>query len=427
MRRWMWMGAAAIGLCLNAVAAAQEDYVSISALNDQVQAMGGVWRGTYETPDGPVVVDAPVIVPDVEQMPVITVKAAPFSETLFERIMHSEPIGRRDEIRCELELDGEVCEFFLGNIQPEDQRYENIDAVWVQHGDYRTEISGGLMQMTGPSTFHFPWMIDPDQPCMRGSDQTLGEAMVLWAKDIALCYPEGEYVIAPKWIVVRGSTLVENEKDEKRDGYFKLTAEQILGGIPVFGAIASRNVGSIFSVDYVSTPGTNRESDRLEGYRTGAEAVFHGLEARSSNDKSYRTETWLADVRTVEQEDIPLAPLERVLRSIEAEIKAGKLKQVYAVRLGYLLYSNPEMTDYAWAIPRWVVSGIYVPDGFSQVYEKQDEAGAQWGFDFAPWEKSGYSELPLDAQSGEWIFFTTGSEEVFSVPRMTTWEEVSQG
>lgn len=122
MRRWMWMGAAAIGLCLNAVAAAQADYVSISALNNQVQEMGGVWRRTYETPDGPVIVDVPVIVPDVEQMPVITVKAAPFSEALFERIMHSEPIGRRDEIRCELELDGEVCEFFLGNIQPEDQK-----------------------------------------------------------------------------------------------------------------------------------------------------------------------------------------------------------------------------------------------------------------------------------------------------------------
>ena len=110
------MGAAAIGLCLNAVAAAQADCVSISALNDQVQAMGGVWRGTYETPDGP------VVVPDVELMPVIPVKAAPFSETQIERIMHSEPIGRRDEIRCELELDGEVCEFFLGNIQPEDQK-----------------------------------------------------------------------------------------------------------------------------------------------------------------------------------------------------------------------------------------------------------------------------------------------------------------
>ena len=110
-------------LCLRMIVPtlASADMVSISELRQQVEAIGH-WTQTYEAYGRTIGVDVPVIVPDVEQMPVITVKAAPFSEALFERIMHSEPIGRRDEIRCELELDGEVCEFFLGNIQPEDQK-----------------------------------------------------------------------------------------------------------------------------------------------------------------------------------------------------------------------------------------------------------------------------------------------------------------
>ena len=52
---------------------ASGDMVSISELRQQVEAMGR-WTKTYDTPNGELNVDIPILVPDVEKCPVITVE-----------------------------------------------------------------------------------------------------------------------------------------------------------------------------------------------------------------------------------------------------------------------------------------------------------------------------------------------------------------
>ena len=56
------------------LATASADMVSTSELRQQVEAMGR-WTQTYETPNGKVSVDTPIIVPEVENVPILQVSA----------------------------------------------------------------------------------------------------------------------------------------------------------------------------------------------------------------------------------------------------------------------------------------------------------------------------------------------------------------
>ena len=80
----MLMGVLLVLVCMGASA---QDYVSVTELYEQAQAMGGVWQESFDTPNGQVTVDAPIIVPNVETMPVLTMEGAKISEELYHHII----------------------------------------------------------------------------------------------------------------------------------------------------------------------------------------------------------------------------------------------------------------------------------------------------------------------------------------------------
>ena len=61
-------------LLMPTLALANSDMVSISELRQQAEAVGR-WTQTYETPNGKVSVDIPIIVPEVENVPILQVSA----------------------------------------------------------------------------------------------------------------------------------------------------------------------------------------------------------------------------------------------------------------------------------------------------------------------------------------------------------------
>ena len=54
----MLMGVLLVLVCMGASA---QDYVSVTELYEQAQAMGGVWQESFDAPNGQVTVDAPII------------------------------------------------------------------------------------------------------------------------------------------------------------------------------------------------------------------------------------------------------------------------------------------------------------------------------------------------------------------------------
>lgn len=261
---------------------------------------------------------------------------------------------------------------------------------------------------------------------MRSSEQTVAEAMSIWQNHIDACYPGRNLVIQPKRITINGSILSSETGDsrtDKRDGWMEIRAEQVIGGLPIMGPIASFDAENNFRIPYTGSSETNMISDRLHPYRTGSFwKCYNVLYMHTTDNGNYSAHTLLTDVRTVEYTDVPLAPLESVISSIEKEILNGNIRHVYSLRLGYLLYSNPDMTDHAWAIPRWVVDCNYITKDRQKIVDGfYDHLGTD---EFSTWSAPEFVQIPIDAQTGEMILFTTGDEETFSVPEMVTWESL---
>ncbi|MBQ7886507.1 MAG: hypothetical protein IJ313_06385 [Clostridia bacterium] len=408
-------------------AAALAEMVSVAELYDQAQAMGGVWQETFDTSNGQVTVDAPIIVPDIEKMPVITVEAAkPLSKEMYDMIAQGEKTSKsKTAIQFEIDLDDRAQEFFLGYEEDGKTGYDAVDCAWVQRGSYRFTQGGGAASDAKPATQHYPWELDFNQPYARGSEQTLSDIMKIWEEDIRRCYPDGEYVVKPKRIYINGSTLVESNGDGKkykRNGDYFVYGEQYINGLPLVGAIGSRDGENKFWLSHASSTATNRVFDRLEDYCIGSFDVCHNqIRFLSANDEDNRSMNDLNKVRSVEYEDVPLASLEEVLSSIETAIEAGHIREVFAVRLGYLLYSNPDMTDYAWAIPRWIVDCYYIDDENEKQAKRFHESNEVEKVIWEAWE---FLQMPIDAQSAEAIFFRLPDEETYRVPEITTWDDV---
>lgn len=67
-------------------------------------------------------------------------------------------------------------------------------------------------------------------------------------------------------------------------------------------------------------------------------------------------------------EDIPLCSLERVIESVEREIKEGYIQKITALRFGYVVYSDPTILDWRkskqedeifYLVPSWVVQCVF--------------------------------------------------------------------
>ena len=71
-------------LLVPTLALANSDMVSVSKLRQQVEAIGR-WTQTYDTPNGEVSVDIPIIAPEVENMPILQVSAVMGKDVAEER------------------------------------------------------------------------------------------------------------------------------------------------------------------------------------------------------------------------------------------------------------------------------------------------------------------------------------------------------
>ena len=155
---------------------------------------------------------------------------------------------------------------------------------------------------------------------IRGGTQTVAEAMACFQHVIEEAYPNKGYTIAPKRIAIHGSTAIDGENNGGK-GYYTIRAEQVVNGIPMIGALCSTLGDNSFRVAYGSTPETDRIANRLAPYSLGSNwrtDVY--LKMYTSSNTDYSVYVSMNRIRTVEQEDVPLAPLDRVLESIEKEI-----------------------------------------------------------------------------------------------------------
>lgn len=406
-------------LSLTATAAAQE-YVSIAELHAQAESIGGRWKKTYDTPNGTLEIDAPIIVPHTDAAPVFMVeRAKPLSQAQYDEITSAELHDETEFLLPITDADGNsfTREFFLGWDENDTTppSYEAVNHLWIHQTAPGKDYDG----TAEPKTYHYPWELDHDALLVRGSDQTIQSIMDNWQALLDTYYPEDKIILSPKRITLNGSLLSSQKaegKSAQRSGYYHIIAEQLLHDIPLVDALA------FLGINYTSTQETNAASRRLSPYKHGAAVVTYAEDTiNSSSDASWRVMCSFVRETAQLHDDVPLASLDQVIASIEEEIKAGNIHHIFSLRLGYVLYSEPEMTDCAVAVPCWVLdcdyftkSGRRSVENFRKIYDSGTSIWNRWEF----------AQLPINAQSGNMIIFTTGDEETFSVPELVTWDEI---
>lgn len=254
---------------------------------------------------------------------VVTVEnQKPWNETIIREIQKK--TGKREgETFCSYDIDGQTVEIqLLTNGNGSTTKYEAVKDVTIQAGQYAAD--GRQMAVE----WKYPWEVDMRWRYIPGKNWTIGQTMEKWQNILNSVYPGQSIRIARKRIQI-----------------------------------------------------CREEERRLKPYRKGSfwnTKVF--MEMAASDESDYFAHIGVNRVRTVEIDDIPLAPLEEILKRIEMEIEAGNTRAVYALRLGYLRYSNPDMTEYACAVPTWVLDCRYLTTENQQtadIFETENQEDAE--------------------------------------------------
>ena len=241
-----WITTLGVMLLMPTLAMAQGEMVSISELRGQVEQMGR-WKEKYDTVNGEVSIDVPIIVPEVERCPVVTVEnQKPWNETMIREIQKK--TEKRDgETFCSYDIDGQTIEIqLLTNRNGSTTKYEAVKDVTIQAGQYAADDRQMAVE------WKYPWEVDMRQRYIPGKNWTIEQTMEKWQNILNFVYPGQSIRIAPKRIQI---CRYENGDST---GFYQITAEQLIEGIPMIGAIASSQAENHFTVPY-----TNLENIRF--------------------------------------------------------------------------------------------------------------------------------------------------------------------
>ncbi|MGN1021706.1 MAG: hypothetical protein ACI4O7_15185 [Aristaeellaceae bacterium] len=351
--------------------AAAEKYCTITQLRAQAPAQ---WTQTYATPWRDIAVDAPVLLPQADALPVITV-----AYDLNEVISAS---GHWDVCRTP----GGMLSIDIGSV--DDQRPRGI---------------------FHSAQYDIPYDTAAFAPGSRedvSAALTMAEAML---RDCGM--PEGLFDLScPAQVAVWWITDRQGKQVGRCE--YCLTLRQQLCGIRLLGHA------------FMGMPGSMREGKGGE-YSASVGATLRYI---SGEHASFSGDTLRETGRAAE--DMPLCGFDRVRQTLEAEIMAGRLRRVDEVELGYVLYNVPGAAKDPgkywrqgaayWAVPTWMISGIYVEDPALD-WSPADDPGQPVRSDLH------YAFLLLDAQTGQLLPRERSRERGAADYRgVVTWEDAGQ-
>ena len=258
------------------LALASGDMVSISELRQQVEAMGR-WAKTYEAYGRTIEVDVPIIVPEVEKMPIVMIEPwRPYDEESWlphQKIVETQELGGDDNpifLRC-----GDVGVYSYLNPNSEQERttrfyrfkYPKDDAENRTSQDYiqvrfnsasvMLNANGKELERTGKS-YDYREM-DSEMCYAEDSNVSVGEAEKCLRDILTYYYGEEGSDIEIDYVRVldRGRDKKGNVYDQNPMGSYYFHFWQNICGIPLMN-----DAGSIYKV-IVRSDSLMSELDRI--------------------------------------------------------------------------------------------------------------------------------------------------------------------
>ena len=355
-------------LLMPTLALANSDMVSISELRQQVEMMGR-WTKTYDTPNGEVSVDIPIIAPEVENVPILQVSAVMGKDVAEEKGLHKS-VDQENAGAGIFYDDFDILSKLNANVDDAAMIFcanpEEIDLAFLQvsHNDPNSMRMGSWDYS---SDYYYPNEMNPETLFAEENDQPLSAADDVLAVLLQNYYGRENADYGVDYVEVRGKArkrvgrtkndLGAYKKDYPKATYY-ISFRQKLEGIPIYLEIGHKMLTT--NQTYV-TQEVALKCQRIRGIETNT------LEYMDETSFILDT-TWMREEKRI-QEDVPLATLEDVMRALEKRIEEGYIRDIYALRLGYVCYLDDTSPDIYALYPAWICDCIYANSPREQIME----------------------------------------------------------
>ena len=370
---------------LTAAAYAQE-YQTVSQLRESVPAR---WTTTIETKWRDVAIDAEIVTPDVEAIPVVKVGYDRHPSTLT-----PEESGW-----------GEVNDSYATG--------SRILYMTDDTGKPPRKINGRKVNRDPVSKENWYGGFDPNQTYIPLSDIRFSEIQDLIRDELVkFGYPPEDFDLETPERMWLQHWYFAGTKEDAAPAEILMNLYTKLNGITVYGHIldAVRN--------------TRGERARKDGFWDSmtTTVAYEGVIDRLS----LLFISHLLPVETL-AEDVPLCSFDTIQKSLEQEIKKGRVRKIYEISLGYVLYCEPgayhewgQKADYSSIFydvkPMWRVNCLQASSAQAALEEfyENDERNSL-----------AYTQMLVDAQTGE-IIGQSDAADRSMFPGFLTWEDVNK-
>ena len=329
------------------LALASGDMVSISELCQQVEAMGR-WTQTYEAHGRTIEVDIPIYIPNEKELAVYDCSAYTeyiknpnsddknnvysYNENLRELTKEKDGTSEAD-----IEVYGKGTELRIMLNNPEDLlgKNKNDNIKIKKYGFYQYQVDDKVTYA------------ENNEMSLEEAEKYLEEIVEYFIKD--------EYNgIDIDYIKIAGrgrktKSYTDEELGEYVDYYPKgsyfFNYYQTLHKIPIMMTIiATLN---------------NKQENKIYGDLFEYWGTTGGICQIMDRNSFWLTIKWMK-IEKEHEETVKLLPIEQIINTVEKEIKAGHIRNVYALKLGYIIYLNDRSPETYTLYPMWVLDCDYV-------------------------------------------------------------------
>ena len=182
-----------------------------------------------------------------------------------------------------------------------------------------------------------------------------------------------------------------------------------MDGIPIY-----TDIGSRLSLDLASDKGEKGVNDF---WRKNVKIMRVRKNTFEFMNKS-RFElnvVWLKRVSKIEK-DVPLQNVNVIIKNLENKIKQGKIRRIYALKLGYCVYFSDEGENIYTIYPVWVCECDYSESAKEELKISEQIQDNR--------EQYYYKQLVINAQTGQIEPYLIEKQELAYCPQIVTWEDV---
>ena len=334
-------------LLMPTLALANNDMVSVSELRQQVEAMGR-WTQTYEAHGRTIEVDIPIYIPNEKELAVYDCSAYTeyiknpnsddknnvysYNENLRELTKENDGTSEAD-----IEVYGKGTELRIMLNNPEDLlgKNKNDNIKIKEYGFYQYQVDDKVTYA------------ENNEMSLEEAEKYLEEIVEYFIKD--------EYNgIDIDYIKIAGrgrktKSYTDEELGEYVDYYPKgsyfFNYYQTLHKIPIMMTIiATLN---------------NKQENKIYGDLFEYWGTTGGICQIMDRNSFWLTIKWMK-IEKEHEETVKLLPIEQIINTVEKEIKAGHIRNVYALKLGYIIYLNDRSPETYTLYPMWVLDCNYV-------------------------------------------------------------------